>query len=142
MEIRINGTTVEEIAAKLLALTNIFNRDVAQVEMPIVSDYGAIEAKAIAVEKIKEKAPKKAKKDVEVVETPIVTESPVVNAEIYTHVDATTAAQKLTAAKDIQAARTVLSQFKNDKGEICKRINEIQHCEIGMFVKACDEAAL
>jgi hypothetical protein len=145
MEIKITANTVNELGAKLNELAKLFNVDFSQMALPIAANYAEVEAKAVAVEVVKEekkeKKPKKVAKFEEMTGEVAVIEAPAVE-KVFTKQDVADACQKLSQAKNIEAARNVLSQFKNAAGEACRRISDVQEADYGMFVKACDEASL
>lgn len=134
MEIKINGNSIDELAAKIEALFALFNRNPAQAELPLEVNAGPVQ---VITEK-KAAVKKTTKKDVE---AEVKVEAPVTE-KVFTIDDVKEAAQKLTAAKNIDAARNVLAQFKNASGEACRRISDVQESDFGMFVKVCDEASL
>lgn len=58
----------------------------------------------------------------------------------YTKQDIADACQKVSTKKNLDAAKAILAMFKNDKGEACRRISDVQEADYAAFVKKCEEA--
>ena len=149
IEVKVSAQTAPELTHLVIGLARQFGVNLPTAQAELVAEVeGEKVVEEVKTEVVKEKkaskkekveAPKeeKASAPVEEKTTPPVEETQTTSLTKQNIADA---CQKVSAAKNLDAAKAVLAQFKNEKGEPCRRISDVLETDYAAFVAKCDEA--
>lgn len=149
IEVKVSAQTAPELTHLVISLARQFgvNLPTAQAELVAEVEGNQVASEVTEKAEVKEekqkekKAPKKEKVEApkeEKAETTNV--SGAIAGASFTKQNIADACQKVSAAKNLDAAKAILAQFKNEKGEACRRISDVLEADYGAFVAKCEEA--
>lgn len=144
VNLNITANSANELVDQITSLARHFGVSLPTAQAAIVAEVEGEKA----VTEVKKEAPKAeapkteekktSKKKEEKKEAPKA-ETPKTEAATFTKQDIANACQKVSSEKNLDAAKAILAQFKNEKGEACRRISDVLEADYGAFVAKCEE---